>query len=284
MGTNIAGDTRLHKTQKTCHVCPCLRAVIVALNLIKEGLRRGFESLNLVPASDTKLSDYNNLIVRNVEFFYRRGGHDIGMRCIHCRDVADDSITNQSFFPGSVKALASGLGSMGARHFGMGKCPVADSDFILKLAQAKKTHASQSKKRTGLGSYVAEFALANGIVDEDGAVGIEWKESDAPVEWVSGAHQGSGVKPCTEEGAVLVVRKVSTASSHGSSASDSTFRSVNETKKNYEAMAIDDVDIATDESTANVLTSLKKAQIENLDDLEGAFVPSDTPYFWEVSF
>ena len=245
---------------------------------------------NLVPASATKLSDYNNHIVRNVEFFYRQGGHDnmIGMRCIHCRDAADDSIANQYFFPGSVKSLASGLGSMGARHFGMGKCPGADSDFIMKLAEAKRTHASQSKKRTGLGAYVAEFAEANGIVDEEGVVGIEWRESAAPVDRASNANQGPGVandEPCAEKGAVLVARKVSTTSSLGSSASASSRRSaVDETKKNEEAMDIDNVDVATDESTANVLTSLKKAKIENLDDLEGAFVPSDTPYFWEVSW
>ena len=231
-------------------------------------------SLDLVPASDEKLSDYNNLIVRNVEFVYRQGGHNnqIGMRCIHCRDVADDSIANQSFFPGSVKSLASGLGSMGARHFGMGKCPGADSDLLLELAEAKKTHASQSKRRTGLGAYVAEFAEANGIVDEEGVVGIEWKESAAPTERVGGANRGSGV--ANVEGAVLVSRKVSTASSR-SSFSSSSFRSNDD---------IGNTDIATDESTANVLASLKKAKIENLEDLEGAFVPSDTPYFWEVSW
>jgi hypothetical protein len=96
--------------------------------------------INLVPSiSDTStLSDYNNLLVRNIEFFYPSKSHvnyenlsgskntsnmsdiRLGLRCIHCKD-SPTHITAAAFFPSTIGSIASGLGTIGSRHFG--ECP-----------------------------------------------------------------------------------------------------------------------------------------------------------------
>lgn len=93
--------------------------------------------IDLVPVNNdtSKLSDYNNLLVRNVEFFHPAKSHvnyqnlsgskntanmseiRLGLRCIHCKD-SPTHITAAVFFPSSTGSIASGLGTIGTRHFG----------------------------------------------------------------------------------------------------------------------------------------------------------------------
>jgi hypothetical protein len=93
--------------------------------------------IDLVPKNnDTSiLSDYNNLLVRNIEFFYPAKSHvnydnlsgsknatnmtdiRLGLRCLHCK-MNPTHITAAAFFPSTTGSIASGLGTIGSRHFG----------------------------------------------------------------------------------------------------------------------------------------------------------------------
>lgn len=91
--------------------------------------------INLVNNDISILSDYNNLLVRNIEFFYPSKSHlnyenlsgskntanmtdtRLGLRCMHCKDSLTH-ITAAAFFPSTIGSIASGLGTIGSRHFG----------------------------------------------------------------------------------------------------------------------------------------------------------------------
>ena len=98
-------------------------------------------SLSLIPSANRSnvLSEYNNMLVRNIEFFYPASSHldydnlsgsmnsslmsqnRLGLRCIHCKD-SPTHVTAAAFFPRTIGSIASGLGTVGTRHFGWGKC------------------------------------------------------------------------------------------------------------------------------------------------------------------
>ena len=93
--------------------------------------------IDLVPKDNdiSMLSDYNNLLVRHIEFFYPAKSHlnydnlsvsknstnmsdiRLGLRCLHCK-MNSTHVTAAAFFPSAVSSIASGLGTIGSRHFG----------------------------------------------------------------------------------------------------------------------------------------------------------------------
>ena len=138
--------------------------------------------INLVPQGNDsgKLSDYNNLLVRNIEFFYPSSDNRVGLRCIHCKNHPHH-VSAATFFPSTLSSISSGLGTIGARHFGWGKCPYAPQHIIQEMATTKKTTHLQtrSKGRVGLDAYCKNVAKQYGVIDDETS-GISWLEGTAP--------------------------------------------------------------------------------------------------------
>ncbi|KAL7534172.1 hypothetical protein ACHAXR_005698 [Thalassiosira sp. AJA248-18] len=206
-------------------------------------------AINLVPQgeSSSMLSDYNNLLVRHIEFFYPSSDNRVGLRCIHCKDHPHH-VTAATFFPSTIGSISSGLGTIGARHFGWGKCPFVQSETVQRMIETKKTSGLQTRSngRVGLDAYCKNLAKQYGILDDENS-GISWIEGTVPNFNI------------TDD---LLLRKLST-SSRDSSKSSST-----------------DHSSATDSnSIASVLASMK-----NDVNIEARpFVPSDTENFWECN-
>ena len=153
-------------------------------------------NLVLVPSAERSnvLSQYNNLLVRNVEFFYPAASHldydnlsgsmngslmstsRLGLRCIHCKD-SPNHITAAAFFPRTIGSIASGLGTIGTRHFGWGKCPFARPELVEQMMEAKKTSSTETRARgrMGLDAYCKDLASRCGIYDDE-LSGICWEE------------------------------------------------------------------------------------------------------------
>ena len=127
--------------------------------------------LSLIPENRNILSDYNLMLAENIELFevptvYNiRDGADsvcttglptskVGLRCIHCSSNGRQ-VTAASFFPSSIGSIASGVGTIGARHFIGGKCPNMSNDKIEIFKQNKKTSQQQTRTqaRVGLDAY-----------------------------------------------------------------------------------------------------------------------------------
>jgi endogenous inhibitor of DNA gyrase (YacG/DUF329 family) len=153
-------------------------------------------NLALVPSAERSnvLSQYNNLLVRNVEFFYPALSHldydnlsgsmngslmsksRLGLRCIHCKD-SPNHVTAAAFFPRTIGSIASGLGTIGTRHFGWGKCPFVDPELVEQMIEAKKTSSTETRARgrMGLDAYCKDLASKCGIYDDQFS-GICWVE------------------------------------------------------------------------------------------------------------
>ena len=77
--------------------------------------------ISLIPDDPTLISEYYNLLVRNVEFFYPSKSkndelpssglleHQLGVRCKHCKHAPD--------IPMDITSIASVLETIGSRHF-----------------------------------------------------------------------------------------------------------------------------------------------------------------------
>ena len=157
-------------------------------------------NLVLVPSIERSnvLSQYNNMLVRNVEFFYPAASHldydnlsgsmngslmstsRLGLRCIHCKD-SPNHVTAAAFFPRTIGSIASGLGTIGTRHFGWGKCPFAGPELVEQMMEAKKTSSSETRGRgrMGLDAYCKDLASKCGIYDDE-LSGICWEEGSNP--------------------------------------------------------------------------------------------------------
>eukprot|EP00956_Cyclotella_meneghiniana_P034970 scaffold109890_cov70-Cyclotella_meneghiniana.AAC.3 len=101
----------------------------------------------------------------------------LGLRCIHCKD-SSTHITAAAFFPSTIGSIASGLGTIGARHFGLGKCPNAHPDMVHQMVETKKSSSIQtrSKGRLGLDAYCKNIAQQYGIFDDEES-GVCWMDT-----------------------------------------------------------------------------------------------------------
>ena len=134
-------------------------------------------SINLVPqGGDSQvLSDYNNLLVHHIEFYYPSSDNRVGLRCIHCKDHPQH-VTAATFFPSTIGSISSGLGTIAARHFCWGKCPFVQPDIVQQMIETKKTSNLQTRTngRVGLDSYCKKIAKQFGITDDVNS-GICWE-------------------------------------------------------------------------------------------------------------
>ncbi len=138
-------------------------------------------NISLVPENRDILSDYNLMLTENVQFFEVSKSYNIndgavgfcvdglpsskvGLRCIHCPSYGRH-ITAASFFPSSITSIASGLGTIGARHFIGGKCPYISNEMVESLRQNKKTSQQQTRMqgRIGLDAYCRGLAQRKNI-------------------------------------------------------------------------------------------------------------------------
>lgn len=138
-------------------------------------------SVSLIPEKRDILSDYNLMLTENIELFevptvYNiRDGADricttglptskVGLRCIHCSSHVGQ-VTAASFFPSSIGSIASGVGTIGARHFTGGKCPNISNSIMGMLKQNKKASQQQTRTqgRIGLDAYCRALSKRIGI-------------------------------------------------------------------------------------------------------------------------
>lgn len=137
--------------------------------------------VSLVPDRRDILSDYNLMLTKNIELFEVptvydiRDGADricttglptskVGLRCIHCSSHVRQ-VTAASFFPSSIASIASGVGTIGARHFVGGKCPNLSNSILEMLKQNKKTSQQQTRTqgRIGLDAHCRDLSKRIGI-------------------------------------------------------------------------------------------------------------------------
>ncbi len=228
-------------------------------------------SINLVPQDFCVLSDYNNLLVRHIEFYYPSSDNRVGLRCIHCKDHPQH-VTAATFFPSTIGSISSGLGTIGARHFGWGKCPFVQPEIVQQMIETKKTSNLQTRTngRVGLDAYCKKLAKYSGIIDDENS-GICWVE---------------GAEPNLDLVDDDIAQSKTSTSSHESTRSSS------------------DQSSATDfNAIASVLASMKGSEIgpfsipchigrhrdsapcnvnnSSLDIETRTFIPSETQYFWE---
>lgn len=153
-------------------------------NISKDVKKKEDEELDvsLIPKCNSILSDYNMLLTKNIELFkvktegtaYSKGithgngspMEKVGLRCIHCRFLSQP-ITAASFFPSSVNSISSGIGTIGARHFIGGKCPLLPSETLDKLKQFKKISQQQTRTqgRISLDAHCKELAKREQLID-----------------------------------------------------------------------------------------------------------------------
>jgi len=204
-------------------------------------------SINLIPqgGESCALSDYNNLLVRHIEFYYPSSDNRVGLRCIHCKEHPQH-VTAATFFPSTIGSISSGLGTIGARHFGWGKCPFVQPEIVQQMIETKKSSILQTRTngRVGLDAYCKKLAKKYGIIDDE----------NSGISWVEGAKLNFDL--VDDE----IVQSKTSTSSHVSTRSSSGQSSAIEFN-----------------SIASVLASMK-------DDVyieTRPFVPSEPQYFWE---
>jgi hypothetical protein len=210
---------------------------------------RRHPSINLVPldGSSSVLSDYNSLLIRNVEFYYPWSDNRVGLRCIHCKDHTQH-VTAATFFPSTIGSISSGLGTIGARHFGWGKCPFIPPEIVQQMIETKKTSGLQTRTngRVGLDAYCRNLAKQYGIVNDETS-GISWMEGTLPkLDAADKIPQGNAATKFLDI----------------PSPPDQPY-----------------YDVSDSNSIASVLASMKNST--NIETRP--FVPSDTEHFWECS-
>jgi hypothetical protein len=86
-------------------------------------------------------------------------------------------VTTAAFFPRTIGSIASGLGTIGTRHFGWGKCPFVNPELVQDMVEAKKTSSNETRARgkMGLDAYCRDLASRCGVYDDE-LSGICWEE------------------------------------------------------------------------------------------------------------
>jgi len=264
------------KIQQQPVVAPSLPAVpVLRAQPILPGPRH--PAINLVPqgeeaddGSSSILSDYNNLLVRNIEFYYPSSDNRVGLRCIHCARNTTAHVTAATFFPAKIGSISSGLGTIGARHFGWGKCPYVQPEVVQQLAATKKTSQLQtkSKGRVGLDAYCKNIAKQYGIIDDASSGSISWMMGTVPNfnlvdETFRSKMTSSGKRRSTTPNTTTTVAAA-----------------VNKTPI-VESTTIIKAPPNTHDM-ASVLANMRNDNV-NVNVETRPFVPSDTQYFWECN-
>jgi len=144
-------------------------------------------SINIIPLHEKPfLSDYNLLVTKNVEFFQlsTKDGNDkvvstkVGLRCTNCSKLPVH-YTAASFFPSTVGSVASGLGTIAARHFLGGKCPLLPESILDQLSATKKSSTIQTKTpgHIGMEAYMRNICAQHFLVNSLGG-GIQFRSME----------------------------------------------------------------------------------------------------------
>ena len=144
-------------------------------------------SINITPLHEKPfLSDYNLLVTKNVEFFQlsTKDGNDkvvstkVGLRCTNCSKLPVH-YTAASFFPSAVGSVASGLGTIAARHFLGGKCPLLPKFILDQLSATKKSSTIQTKTpgHIGMEAYMRNICARHSLVNSLGG-GIQFRSME----------------------------------------------------------------------------------------------------------
>ena len=229
--------------------------------------------INLVPqetasGSSSILSDYNNLLVRNIEFYYPSSDNRVGLRCIHCARNTTAHVTAATFFPAKIGSISSGLGTIGARHFGWGKCPYVQPEVVQQLAATKKTSQLQtkSKGRVGLDAYCKNIAKQYGIIDD---------ASSGSISWMMGTVPNFNLVDETFRS------KMASSGKRRSTTPNTTTTSVAAVVAN--TPIIESTTIIQAPNTHDMASVLASMRNDNVSVDTRPFVPSDTQYFWECN-
>lgn len=151
--------------------------------------------ISLIPENKNLLSDYNYLLVKNIELFQVPTSFNasqiaginpeelpatkVGLRCIHCSSN-ERQITASSFFPSSISSMASGIGTIGSRHMIGGKCPLLPKSVLHELKEAKLSSQQQSRipGKVALDAYCKDIAKTHKIFDHEfGGIYVAINES-----------------------------------------------------------------------------------------------------------
>jgi len=150
-------------------------------------------AISLVPDDRNLLSEYNFLLTHHVEFFVieTKYGSSVGvqdfdisdlptkkygLRCVHCSSNKTCTSTACTFFPSSIGSIASGLGTIGARHLSAGKCAFLSASALEELLITRKKSQQQSRLqgKVGLDQYFRDLARRYNITDQgEGGIKIE---------------------------------------------------------------------------------------------------------------
>lgn len=139
------------------------------ISSISEGGRNDeVVDISLIPEDENILSDYNILLTQNIELFQVSATKRIGLRCKDC-GVQGHNTTAATFFPSSINSIASGIGTIGARHFIGGKCPSISTDTMNRLKQFKKTSQQQTRTRgrISLDAHCKEIAKRENLINHE---------------------------------------------------------------------------------------------------------------------
>lgn len=151
-----------------------INSLFMAVELASEELRESEERMKrenclVTDEGKQKLSDYNFFLTQNIELYQidkNSTSGRLGLRCIHCSHF-DRHITAATFFPSTTGSLASGLGTISARHYFGEKCPCVPRHIVTQLRSAKKTSSAQTRLigRLGLDAYCRMLSKKIGICD-----------------------------------------------------------------------------------------------------------------------
>jgi len=145
------------------------RAVAEASKQLENDSIKILDTCIITEESKDVLSDYNHLLIQNIEL-YQADKSDrsskVGLRCIHCAQL-DEHYTAASFFPSTIGCLASGLGTISARHFFGEKCPAIPRAMVNELRITKKSSASQTRMsgKLGLDAFCRNMAKQKSLYD-----------------------------------------------------------------------------------------------------------------------
>ncbi len=166
-------------------------------------------NISLIPQADTILSDYNMMLTQNIELFktviektvnaYSKGLPmvKVGLRCIHCSSQGKH-VTAASFFPSSLSSIASGIGTIGARHFIGGKCPSLSNETLDGLKQCKKISQQQTRMsgRISLDAHCRALAKREHLINlEFGGIKV-CKDSDQKDKRAAAKNDVQTLKQC----------------------------------------------------------------------------------------
>lgn len=180
---NVADETSTHRISQNDRVHFLLRAVAEASKELENSYTKKLDKSLVKKYAESCLSDYNYLLIQQIELCHadsKNINSKVGLRCIHCAHI-DQHFTAASFFPSTISCLASGVGTISARHFFGEKCPAIPRDILNELRITKRTSSAQTRMngKLGLDAYCRKMAKQSHLYDsKDGGIYFSVNENN----------------------------------------------------------------------------------------------------------